>query len=102
MQIKTCWEEALTAGTLKRIQFHFISVKAWLSYWASEGYWIALKGERAVLTCKAGGPVHYIWYELDILDIFSKYTLKITQIYLNMLKYTQKFPCGVGIKVYQV
>jgi hypothetical protein len=53
-----------------------------LSYWASGGYRTGLTGEQA------GGPIHYVQYELDVLDIFSKYSLKIPRIYLNMLKYT--------------
>jgi hypothetical protein len=48
-----------------------------------------------------GGPVHYVQCELYILDILSKHSLKIFQIYLNMLKYTQIFPCWAGTKVYR-
>jgi hypothetical protein len=58
------------------------SVEAGLSYWASEGYRATLIGGRV------GDPIHYVRYELDILDIVSKYSLKIPQIYSNMLKYT--------------
>jgi hypothetical protein len=54
-----------------------------LSYWTSGGYRAGLMGGQA------GGPIHYIWYESNILEIFSKYSLKIPQIYSNMLKYTQ-------------
>jgi hypothetical protein len=32
----------------------------------------------------AGGPIHYIRYEPDILDIFSKYSLNIPRIYSNI------------------
>jgi hypothetical protein len=60
-----------------------------LSYWASEAIgW-------------AGGPVHRVWYEPDILDIFSACSLKIPRIYLNMLEYTQIFPYRAGVKVYR-
>jgi hypothetical protein len=36
-----------------------------------------------------GGLVHYIGREPGVLDIFSEYSLKIPQIYSNMLEYTQ-------------
>jgi hypothetical protein len=39
-----------------------------LLYWESGGYWAGLMGEQA------GGPVHYVRYKPDILDIFSKYS----------------------------
>jgi phage terminase large subunit-like protein len=41
-----------------------------LSYWAFEGYWVALRGAWA------GNPVHYFWYKPDILDIFFESSLK--------------------------
>jgi hypothetical protein len=50
---------------------------------------------------RAGGPVHYIRYKPDIPDIFSKYSLKIPQIYSNMLEYTQIFPCWANVDVYR-
>jgi hypothetical protein len=50
---------------------------------------------------RAGGPVHYVRYELDILYIISEYTLKILRIYSNILKYTRIFPCRAGVKVYR-
>jgi hypothetical protein len=67
-----------------------------LLYWASGGYHAALMGGHE------GGPVYYIRYEPDILDIFSEYSLKIPRIYSNILKYTRIFPCWVGVKVYRV
>jgi hypothetical protein len=50
---------------------------------------------------QAGGLVYYILYKLDIVDIFSAYSLKIPQIYSNMLEYTRIFPCRAGMKVYR-
>jgi hypothetical protein len=52
-----------------------------LSYWASKGY------QAALTNGQASGPVHYVLYKLDIMDIFYEYSLKIPQIYLNMLEY---------------
>jgi hypothetical protein len=43
-----------------------------------------------------GMPAYYARHELSVLDIFSKYSLKIPRIYSNMLKYTRIysiFPC---------
>jgi hypothetical protein len=33
---------------------------------------------------RVGGPIHYVWYKPYILDIFSKYSLKIPRIYSNI------------------
>jgi hypothetical protein len=40
----------------------------------------------------AGVPAHYVGCELSILDIFSKYSFKIPQIY-------SIFPCWAGVEV---
>jgi hypothetical protein len=53
-----------------------------LSYKAFRGYRMGLTGRLE------GGPVHYVRYKPDILDIIFEYSLKIPQIYSNMLKYT--------------
>jgi hypothetical protein len=58
-----------------------------------------LKGGRNE---RAGTPAHYIGRELGVLDIFSKYSLKIPRIYLNMLEYIRIysiFPCRAGAEV---
>jgi hypothetical protein len=68
---------------------------AGLLYWASEGYRAALTGGQASV------PIHYIWHKHNILKIFSKYSLKIPQIYSNILEYTQIVPCSTGMKVYR-
>jgi hypothetical protein len=49
-----------------------------LSYKAFGGYWVGLTSGRT------GGLVHYILYELDILNIFSECSLKIPRIYSNI------------------
>jgi hypothetical protein len=71
------------------------------------------------LTCRrsrraggqAGSLAHYAGRGPGVLDILSKYSLKIPQIYSNMLKYTRIysnilgytriFPCQASAKVYQ-
>jgi hypothetical protein len=53
-----------------------------LSYWATGYYMAVLTGGWA--SGRAGGLVHYVWYEPYILDIFSEYSLKIPQIYSNI------------------
>jgi hypothetical protein len=65
-----------------------VVVQLGLSYWASEGI-------------RAGMPAHYVGHKPGILDIFSKYSLKITRICLNMLEYTRIFPCRAGTEVYR-
>ena len=67
----------LIAGMIHHLQWYRIQAPG-LSYWESGGYWASLMGGRA------GSLVHYIWYKLDILDIFSKYSFKISWIYLNI------------------
>jgi hypothetical protein len=47
------------------------------------GVWRLLGGPNGW----AGGPVHYVWYELDILDIFFEYSFKIPRIHSNILEY---------------
>jgi hypothetical protein len=58
------------------------------------GIW-RLMGERV------GGLVRYSGRESGVLDIFSKYSLKIPQIYSNILEYTRIFPCRAGVEVYR-
>jgi hypothetical protein len=51
---------------------------------------------------KPSVPIHYSKHEPSVLDIFSEYSLKIPQIYLNMLEYTRIysiFPCRAGAEV---
>jgi hypothetical protein len=67
---------------------HILARVVILSIWSLSGRWASI-------------PVHYIWYELDILDIFFEYSLKIPKIHSNMLKYTQIFPYQAGMKVYR-
>jgi hypothetical protein len=38
---------------------------------------------------RAGGLTHYVGREPGVLNIFSKYSLKIPQIYSNILKYAR-------------
>jgi hypothetical protein len=67
-----------------------INVYTRSSYWASKGLRAGVRGGRA------GVLAHYAKCKPGILDIFSEYSFKIPQIYLNMLKYTRIyliFPC---------
>ena len=43
---------------------------------------------------QAGVPAHYIGHELGIMDIFIEYSLKIPQIYSNILDISLSGGCG--------
>jgi hypothetical protein len=66
---------------------------------------VVILGVRRLTGGRADVLAHYARYKPGVLNIISEYSIKIPQIYSNMLKYTRIysiFPCWVGTEVYRV